>query len=1421
MVYLPVVPAWTNEVPSDETGELARADRCRLGYVVQAGGPSMRSVAVAALAGTDADRRHALTATTTGKSPVGLAASQDEAAYPLEDPAAKAQRARWDAQVNGVVGFSWMDDASTPDFGSATHSFMWETLHFSDPLGDDLVPRASQEARDRVMQIVKQKQDSDEYLIAWGKWFDQVMQTFGAPPGTKLSDAPDAITGHMSADDARMFLEFGGFPTVAPTPGSAEFRQEVESLKTRWASCDPTNPPDPYHVLGEVVAAAQSEWQVELDGQAGQRNQIAAAHGNTWTQMSNGVAAMNESLGQSWVASTLLGWSKDKTLTAAQKTKLANALTAAKNAINVQIPKADTAVTNATAQGPTVDTAVTQAQQVAAAAHLPVGRGLAYAQQSATVTKAMIAATKATATTARAALAAAQATVATSQALYAAATAQQHALQAQYRKQAAQYAAGVAHLAAADAANQAASAAKAVTDAHAARLRAEQDAADAKVKADDAHAKRLVADKERANAAGARQRADKQRAAAQAADQQAQQQESVAATKRQQAEADANTAGDRLYDAEQAEQQAGRLRQQAIAADKFKDAMAARAETAQANQAAADSDAAAEASSDAAEAAQADADDAATAAANAHTAADQASQAAVAARAAATQAQGAAARSQAASTAATADAGATKALSADAHAAAADAVAASQRAAVNVQNAEDDLKTASGAAQQARDQAAAAAAEAGAAQTAAATAAGWAFAAGQNALGARDAAIAVADPANTAIAAASPYRQNDVSAGLTVLVGQDALSYAQQQAAVAEAASAQAAKAAAAAKKAADQAAADAKDAATAAANAAADAAATAASVKAAKQSAAQAAIEMAAALKAAADAAKYNAQAQQDAAAAADDASAAQADAQAANSAATDAERDAASAHAAADQADQQAAAAQVAADRAKEDAKKAEAAAARADLDAKAAQDAAANAEIVAAVDEQNKALGTDGITDIPGLAVIPHVKDDATRGDCLGIFDHDIRYNLTHCRLSSHHHLTGTLELQEWTCADPSQTCTGHFTKDDLGSVPVDISHDETTDILLADAAKEILPQLGKALIADYVNCVTRKGSEQVTACAWALGTIVIPFGIGKAAGLIRAVRIAMLTGDGLEEAYAAIRAAKLESSLTAALDEDLADTLAQKCVSVASVHSFAAGTLVVMDGGTRQPIEQVHAGDWVESLDTHTGQQVRSKVGVVLHNRDEDLADVTVEGPDGRPYLFYTTQHHPFWNQATHGWTDAVDLHAGDRLRTDDDALVTVESVTSRFAPADMYDLVVEQTHTFFVAAGNDGVLVHNVGECPITGLPHGAMGEAATRLRLVKVGYVRIITQVRFVNSAGKVFIADFVAQDAEGNWIAVEAKTGKGATITPNQQVGYPELDGAQGAILDTTRLARVGFAKGDRVHMHVVFDLWDCPSCS
>ena len=95
----------------------------------------------------------------------------------------------------------------------------------------------------------------------------------------------------------------------------------------------------------------------------------------------------------------------------------------------------------------------------------------------------------------------------------------------------------------------------------------------------------------------------------------------------------------------------------------------------------------------------------------------------------------------------------------------------------------------------------------------------------------------------------------------------------------------------------------------------------------------------------------------------------------------------------------------------------------------------------------------------------------------------------------------------------------------------------------------------------------------------------------------------------------------------------------------------------------------------------------------------------------------------------------------------------------------------------------------------------------------------KEGYTDIVPQVRFTNSQGKTFIADFVGKDPNGDWEAVEVKTGAGAKLTDNQLVGYPELQNT-GAFLDTSRLSQFGLNKGDWVKMPLRIALYDCPLC-
>ncbi len=134
--------------------------------------------------------------------------------------------------------------------------------------------------------------------------------------------------------------------------------------------------------------------------------------------------------------------------------------------------------------------------------------------------------------------------------------------------------------------------------------------------------------------------------------------------------------------------------------------------------------------------------------------------------------------------------------------------------------------------------------------------------------------------------------------------------------------------------------------------------------------------------------------------------------------------------------------------------------------------------------------------------------------------------------------------------------------------------------------------------------------------------------------------------------------------------------------------------------------------------------------------------------------------------------------------------------------------------------YYAEADDTSILVHNSGGlCPTNGVPHGPIGEDATYEALQKAGYTNITREVQFINSNGDPFRADFVAQNPNGDWEAFDAKTGAGSVISPNQEVGYPELQ-SSGVILNTDKLAPFGFNNGDLVQMPVTFDLWECPAC-
>ncbi|KQC34704.1 polymorphic toxin-type HINT domain-containing protein, partial [Frankia sp. ACN1ag] len=143
-------------------------------------------------------------------------------------------------------------------------------------------------------------------------------------------------------------------------------------------------------------------------------------------------------------------------------------------------------------------------------------------------------------------------------------------------------------------------------------------------------------------------------------------------------------------------------------------------------------------------------------------------------------------------------------------------------------------------------------------------------------------------------------------------------------------------------------------------------------------------------------------------------------------------------------------------------------------------------------------------------------------------------------------------------------------------------------------------------------------------------------------------------------------------------------------------------FDGATEVLLADGTRKRIEEVKVGDRVLATDPTTGRtEVHTVTAVIVGHGLKHLVDVTVATADG-PRTLTATDHHPFWDDAHHGWVDADQLTSADRLRTPTGADVPVTATHDRDQTRTVYNLTVDTLHTYYVLAGTTPVLVHNSG-----------------------------------------------------------------------------------------------------------------------
>ncbi|WP_370945090.1 polymorphic toxin-type HINT domain-containing protein [Amycolatopsis sp. cg5] len=937
--------------------------------------------------------------------------------------------------------------------------------------------------------------------------------------------------------------------------------------------------------------------------------------------------------------------------------------------------------------------AATDAQQASAQAQVQanvlVETGLPYGTQWAQMAYGMANAAQAAVSASETASNAIDATAFTDQARNAQEEAERHAAEAhKWRLHAEEHARAAAQLAEAakvqadaakdaaartKASRQAAEAAEAQAWAAAertrnARITAEREAA-------NAAAARAVAERERANAAAARGRAEQQAAVARAARGEAEFQAGIAARARQSAEAQDGIAAGAETGARNEERNAAQARDRAYQAERDQRAAEARAAALEAMAAAGRGSAHEGAARDAAAAARMDADTAkgaagaargaantATgAAAGARSAATEATRAAARARAAANQAQAAAARANAAANKAEAEAAATHAAAERSNAAAADATFSEAQAAEAARNAVSLAERAASEAVQALQSAERTKAESEAASAEAVSAATQATLAVQSATAARASSQAITEPANTAITVVAPFSGADIDADFVILVANQARAVGAEQAAAAQQRANEAVEAARLAGEAAARAAAEVKpayDAAAAAARSSADAAKSAAE---AQKAAAEAAADGAAARSAAARANQADAQARQDAILARKAANAANNDAAIAGRAASAAEHDAAAARSAASQAEADAAAARGAADRAEADAVAADAAATSAQKHADAAAEAAKNA--------MNSAIDAGKAAD--------RAEEAARKAE----------------------------EERRKREADGSDDAGPQPTSEDIDALFSEGGEELVNEYKAAqEQAKKgiidfILQQGGEVLLdlIGYTDAKKCFGEGDVAACLW---TVVNVGSLLAMVAKLPAVSsaIAKIVG-GLTRFLEGTQAGKrfLEAM------RGMMGAAKTRCVD--EPNSFTPDTPVKLAGGGQRPIKDVKVGDLVMAGDPIKDVVApRPVTEVIIGIGKKDLVSITVDtdGPSGaRTGKIDATAGHPFWVESRKLWLEARYLQAGDQVRDIGGEPLLVTAVKPRTEYRKVYNLTVEGMHTFYVAAADRAVLVHNL------------------------------------------------------------------------------------------------------------------------
>ncbi|HEU5474693.1 MAG TPA: RHS repeat-associated core domain-containing protein [Actinophytocola sp.] len=145
------------------------------------------------------------------------------------------------------------------------------------------------------------------------------------------------------------------------------------------------------------------------------------------------------------------------------------------------------------------------------------------------------------------------------------------------------------------------------------------------------------------------------------------------------------------------------------------------------------------------------------------------------------------------------------------------------------------------------------------------------------------------------------------------------------------------------------------------------------------------------------------------------------------------------------------------------------------------------------------------------------------------------------------------------------------------------------------------------------------------------------------------------------------------------------------------------SFTGDTKVLMADGTTKPIANVKVGDKVLATDPDAGETVpREVLAIIVHTDEGDMTELTVTTQDGETGTVKATSWHLVYNEDTRSFTPIGDLDPGAHLHSTNNTQPTVAKVHHYTQYQPVYDLAINDIHTFHILAGPTPILVHN---CP--------------------------------------------------------------------------------------------------------------------